>query len=173
MAYRQTIEKKNGLDDVGSLVLPMQWRMDARSAQGRTLSTRPWHEEELHVPLESIAVNPEKVLYWDNDPLRENSSRRVGYMLASRAVPMVVAGGNTMRNLVDRLGNRNTEPMAGYSHSRIALARRALAQLQTEPDQRPGHYRSSNLRVIFRYAPPKDEALEALIRILRDREGSV
>ena len=172
MANRQTIEKKNGLDDVGSLLLPMQWRMDARSAQTRTLLSRPWHEEELYVPLESIAVSPEKMLYWDNDLLRENSSKRVGYMLASRAVPMVVTGGNTMRNLVDRLGNDSTEPMPGYSYSRIALARRVLAQLQVESDQRPGHYRSSNLRVIFRYAPPKGEALEALISTLRDREGS-
>ena len=173
MVHQQTILKRNGLDDVGSLVLPVQWRMDARNAQNRTLAARPWHDEELHVPLESISVDPLRVLYWDNDPTRENSLKRIGHMMASRAVPMVVTGGNTMRNMIAHLGNRETDDMVGYGYSRIALARRVLAQLQTEPDRHVGHYRSSNLRVIFRYAPPQGEALEQLASTLREREGLV
>jgi hypothetical protein len=170
MVNRQIIAKTDGLDDVGSLVLPLQWRMDARSVQNRASRARPWQDEELRLPLESVGVQPEKVLYWDKDPARENSVNRVGYMLASRAVPLVVDGGNTMRNVVDRLENRETEDLAGYSYSRILLARRVLLHLQTEPDLRVGHLRRANLHVIFRYAPPQDEALVAFIDVLRRKE---
>lgn len=162
---------KDGLDDVGSLVMPLQWRIDARTAQSRPNRRRQWHDEELHVPLEAMKVKPERVLYWDNDPDRENSLERVSYMLASRAIPMSVMGGNTMRNLLDRLGNTETAGVDGYSYSRVVLARRVLAQLKVEPDQRMGHYRSANLHVIFRYKPPQGEAFEALVDTLRDREG--
>lgn len=171
MVERHAIVKKAGLEDIGSLTLPFEWRMDARSSKNRALRDRPWHHEELYIPLESLSVHPESVLYWDNDPDRENSLKRVSYMLGCRAVPLVVTGGNTMRNVVDRLENRGMEHVPGYSFSRIALARRVLIQLQTEPDGRAGNYRSSNLHVIFRYRPPEGDSLEALVNTLKEREG--
>lgn len=170
MIHQRVISRdKDGLDDVGSLVMPVQWRMDARREQSRSLQ-RVWHDEVLQMPLEVVGIDPERVLYWDNNPERENSLRRVSYMLASRAVPMVVRGGNTMRNLVDRLSESETADLEGYAYSRIALARRVLAQLQTEPGERKGHYRSANLHVIFRYQPPQGEALNTLVGTLRGGE---
>lgn len=162
---------KDGLDDVGSLIVPLQWRMDARHAQSRPIPERPWHDEELQVPLEVVKVNAERVLYWDNDSSRENSLRRTSYMLASRAIPLVVMGGNTMRNLLDRLGNTETAVLDGYGFSRVMLARRVLMHLQTEPDQRSGHYRGANLHVLFRYRPPQLEALDEFVGMLRNKEG--
>lgn len=91
-------------------------------------------------------------------------------MLASRAIPISVMGGNTIRNLLDRLGNVETAGVEGYAFSRIVLARRVLAQLQTEPDQRKGHYRGANLHAVFRYSPPQGEALDELIDVLHGRE---
>lgn len=167
MSRHQVLSRyKDGLDDVGSLALPINWRMDARTARNRSIS-RPWHEEDLRLPLDVMSVDPERVLYWDNDPERENSLKRVSHMLAARAVPLVVKGGNTMRNVVGILGNPETASTSGYELSRIMIARRVLAQLQTEAGQRSGHYRSANLRVIFRYQPPQGEALEALVDTLR------
>ena len=171
MAYRQVVGAKDGLEDVGLLHLPLHWRMDARNPQNRSLSERPWHDEELHVPLESIAVDSQEVLYRDDDLIRENSLKRIRRMLASRALPIAVAGGNAMRNVIDRLGSHETENMTGYGYSRVAIARRVLAYLHTEPASREEQYQSANLRIAFHYEPPQGEALKALADTLREKEG--
>lgn len=172
MSRRHTIVRhRDGLDDIGALAMPFRWRMDARSILNRPLPPRPWHDEELTVPLEVVEVDPERVLYWDREPTRENSPKRIAYMLASRAVPTVVKGGNTMRNVTGMLDNLETAGVAGYAMSRIMLARRVLAHLSTKAEERKGHYRSSNLQVVFRYKPPQGEAFDALVDTLREMEG--
>jgi len=162
----------SGLDDVGSLNLPFRWRVDARNTRVRSLATRPWHDEDLHVPLETISVDPARVLYWDNDPERENSPRRIAYMMASRAIPLTIEGGNNIRNMVDHLRNTETADEIGYSYSRIDLAKRVLAQLQIAPGERKGSLQRANLQVSFRYTPPEGDALDALVNVLRSREES-
>lgn len=172
MAYqRVSVGEMNGFENVGSLSLPHQWRVDARNAKGRSLAVRPWHDEELLVPLERIAVDPDRVLLWDNNPERKNSPRRIARMLASRAIPLEIMDGNGMRNVIHKLDCIETADEVGYSFSRIALARRVIAQLATEPGQRKGHHRSANMHAISRYIPPSGEALAALIDIIRGPEG--
>lgn len=167
---RITTAGVDGLDDIGSLGLtPMKWRIDARSARGRSMITRPWHEENIQIPLQAVSVDPERVLYWDNDAGCENSLQRISYMMAHRVIPLAVVGGNTIRNVVDRLDNTETSDEVGYSMSRIYLARRVLEQLQITRGERKGHHHSANLRINFRYIPPEDEALDTLVEILRER----
>ena len=82
--------EKDGLDSVGSLELELHWRVGARVANNRRELSRPWHDEGLGLPLEAIAVDPARVLFWDNEPTRLNISRRASCLLATRAVPLVV-----------------------------------------------------------------------------------
>lgn len=158
--------EKDGLDDVCSLELPLRWRMSARQATNRQMS-RPWHDEDLRLPLETIAVDPARVLFWDNEPTRPNSTNRAAYMLANRAVPLVIRGGNTNRNILHLVTDRRVADVQGYGLSRIALTERVLAQLVTPPEKRLGHYRGANLHTLFRYEPPIGENLERMLDVLR------
>lgn len=158
--------EEDGLDNVGSLEMPLRWRMSARVATNRQM-LRPWHEEDLRLPLDVIAVDPARVLFWDNEPTRPNSTNRAAYMLANRAVPLVVRGGNTNRNILHHVTDRRFEDVQGYGLGRIALTERVLAQLVTPPEKRLGHYRGSNLHILFRYEPPTGEGLERMLNVLR------
>lgn len=158
--------EEDGLDNVGSLEMPLRWRMSARVATNRQM-LRPWHEEDLRLPLDVIAVDPARVLFWDNEPTRPNSTNRAAYMLANRAVPLVIRGGNTNRNILHHVTDRRVEDVHGYGLSRIALTERVLAQLVTPPEKRLGHYRGSNLHILFRYERPTGEDLERMLNVLR------
>lgn len=173
MSTQYTFEKRRGIDDLGRLLLPVQWRLDARSTHGRSLSERPWYDEKLTLPLESIRVSPDEILYSEADYTRENSIERIKHMLAAKTVPLVVDGGNTMRNVVARVENREAESLIGYSFSRIALARKVLDHLHTAPDVRTNNYRSANLHVTFNYEPPQGSELDNFLNALRDKGGFV
>ena len=159
--------EKDGLDSVGSLELELHWRVGARVANNRRELSRPWHDEDLRLPLEAVTVDPSRVLFWDNEPTRLNSTRRASHMLANRAVPLVVRGGNTFRNMLDLVTDRRDEYIQDYERSRVAVAKCVLAHLATPPDRQQGHHRRANLHAVYRYAPPLGEDFERILDVLR------
>jgi hypothetical protein len=144
-----------GLETVGDLTLGVNWRAPTRQADARE-----WHESLLALPLAEIAVKPESILVWDNNPTRPNSPKRFNYMLGLRALPRMVIGGNDPDNLHELVAESDYIDLAGYPASRnqiVDLTTRFFAE-------HPGSIARANTRIIFRYQPPVDKAARAAIR---------
>jgi hypothetical protein len=154
---------------VGSLELKGRWRIPAHFEGARQLD-RPWHREELAVPLGAIAVPPERVLRWENRAgiTAECSHERSVYLLGLLAVPWAIEGGETDEGLVEAMANPRQAHILGYEASRRALA--GLVQRYVDKDAGNGtHYIMRATAEYSRHYKPPDteEEIETLLAAIR------
>jgi hypothetical protein len=157
---------------VGSLVLDGKWRARAKVHGARFREEdRPWHNEALLLPLGSIAVRPERVLFWDSPNHGPNtlcSPKRAAYMLGLTAIPLTLEGDPTHSRLMEMLENRKFACELDYVTSRLALA--GIVQAYLDEDARMARHavNRANLRYWRRYRlpnePPQTNALLDAIR---------
>ncbi len=123
--------------------------------------------EETHsFPVAALAVKPERVLRWSNEPDRTNSLKRFIYMMGWRAIPLTCAGIDDTEALQEALA-RNAVNFGRPTRPTIDMAVGKALGLQPRPPEtdqdyiiRTGSIAVGPARMNIWYQPPADKSAQ-------------